>query len=393
MPKANKQFHLHAQAVALGNRRGEVKVYSGISTWKWDEDDPTVTSNDFDKQLKALGDVDEIVVRINSPGGVVTEAIAIRTALMKHKAAKIIDIEGCRDSAATLIACMPGAKVRMAQGGEYMIHCCSAIAWGQKDKILSVYNSMAQTDKDMAGIYAERTGKSVDECMELMQAETWYGAEEAMEAGFVDEIIAGADEDVEIAACAVDADTMELMRSCYAHAPEHTIRAAEGNREPENNPVSNETSAVAAASSTENTQNEGVGNMPELRDATAEQLRQENPTLAQAIANDAVTAERERVREITALTRKGEKWQTMAKKAIADGTSAADFLKAVIAEEEKQGQEYLDTRRNELEAANRVGAGDSKDNDKDDAEAKTDKAAKDIAELAKSMNADGLEMA
>ena len=385
MPKANKQFHLFAQIVALGNRRGEVKVYSWISTWKWDEDDPTVTSNDFDKQLKALGDVDEIVVRINSPGGVVTEAIAIRTALMKHRATKIIDIEGCCDSAATLIACMPGAKVRMAQGGEYMIHCCSAIAWGQKDKILSVYNSMAQTDKDMAAIYAERTGKTPDECAALMQAETWYGAKEAQEAGFVDEIITGADEDVEIAACAVDADTMELMRTCYAHAPEHMIR--------DHHPISNETSAVAAASSTENTQNKGVGNMPELKDATAEQLHQENPTLAQAIESAAVSAERERVKQINALTRKGEKWQAMAKKAIEDGTSAADFLKAVIAEEEKQGQEYLDTRRKELEASNKIGAGDSKDNDKDDVEAKTDKAAKDIAELAKSMTADGLEMA
>ena len=133
--------------------------------------------------------------------------------------------------------------------------------------------------------------------------------------------------------------------------------------------------------------------MPELRDATAEQIRQENPTVAQTIAEEAITAERTRVREITALTRKGEKWQAMARKAIEEGTSAADYLKAIIAEEAKQGEEYLNTRREELEAANHVGAGDSKDNDKDDAEAKSTQAAKDIAELAKSMNAGGLEMA
>lgn len=381
MPKGGKQFHLKTAASRNANR-GEIKIYSGISTWKWDDEDPTVTSNEFDRQLKELGDVDEITVRINSPGGVVSEAIAIRTALMKHPAKKTIDIEGCCDSAATLIACMPGAKVRMAKGGEYMIHCCSAMAWGQKDKILSVYNSMAQTDKDMAEIYAERTGMTEDECQQLMQAETWYGAQEAMDAGFVDEIISGSEDDVEIAACAVDADTMDVMRTCYAHVPERKIRF-----------VSNETSAVADGSSTENISQEGVEHMPELRDATAEQLRQENPALAQEIAEAAINAERERVREITALTRKGEKWQTMSKKAINDGTSAADFLKAVIAEEEREGQEFLEARHKELEKANNIGAGDSKDNDKDDAEAKADKAAKDIAELAKSMSADGLEMA
>ena len=131
----------------------------------------------------------------------------------------------------------------------------------------------------------------------------------------------------------------------------------------------------------------------ELKDATAEQIRQENPTVAQAIAEEAVNAERARVREITALTRKGEKWQGMAKKAIEDGTSAADYLKAIIAEEAKQGEDYLNARREELKATDEIGAGDCKDNDKDDAEAKAAKAAKDIAEMAKSMNAGGLEMA
>lgn len=132
--------------------------------------------------------------------------------------------------------------------------------------------------------------------------------------------------------------------------------------------------------------------MPELSNATAEQLRQENPELERAIASGAVAAERERVKRITALTRKGEKWQAMAKKAIEDGTSAEDYLKAVIAEEERQGQEYLENRRRELEAAGNVGAGDSKDNDQGDADARADKAAKEIAEIAKSMSAGSMEM-
>ena len=374
---SDKRFRLMATAQATGDRKGEVKIYSVITPYKYDEDD--ATSNEFDKQLKALGDVDEITIRINSPGGVVSEAIAMRTMLMKHPATKTIDIEGCCDSAATLIACIPGANVRMAMGAEYMIHCCSALGYGHADDILSLYNSMQQTDTDMSKIYAERTGKTPEECMELMQAETWYGAEEAMEAGFVDEVIRDLP-DSRIAACAVDAETFALMKTCYTHVPERELKTD-----------TNSAPAAAAASQGGNTK-EGVTIMDGLNELTAEQLRQERPELVESIAGEAIKAERERVQAIRSLTRRGDKWQALAKKAIDEGTSAEDYLRMVIAEEVKAGEDYLDARKGETEAAANVGAGDPKDHD-DDAQAKAEKAAKEIAELAKDMSGNGFDMA
>ena len=130
----------------------------------------------------------------------------------------------------------------------------------------------------------------------------------------------------------------------------------------------------------------------EIRDVTAEQLRQENPALAQSIEIDAVKAERERVAQINALTRKGEKWAAMAKKAIEDGTSAADYLKAVIAEEDKTHADYLANRQNEAQQAGKVGGGDPGDHD-EDVNAKIDKAAKEIADIAKGMTASTADMA
>lgn len=392
MPKNNKVFTLRYDVTALGNRRGEVMVYSAISRYKWFDED--VTSSDFDKKLKALGDVDEITVRINSPGGVVSEAIAIRTTLMKHPAKKTIDIEGCCDSAATLIACMPGARVRMAKGAEYMIHRCSAGTWGNADDILSAYNSMVKTDGEMADIYAERTGKSAEECLEMMKAETWFTADEAVEAGFADEIITGAENILPMVACAVDAESMELMRERYAHVPDRNIITRDKSGQASEGEVSNETSVVAADNAAERAnapetapvssenKSEGVNNMDELRNATAEQLQTENPALAQSIASDAVAAERKRVADITKLTRKGEKWQAMAREAIEKGTSAADFLALVIEEEAKAGAEYLKNREQETAQANNVGGGDSGDIDSGDKEARQDKLAKELAEIA-----------
>ena len=399
MPGRNRRFALMASATALGNRRGEVMIYSVITDWTWGDSDPAVTSNRFDKALKDLGDVDEISVRINSPGGAVSEAIAIRTMLMKHPATKTVDIEGACDSAATLIACLPGAKVRMAKGGEYMIHRCTWGARGHADTMLAAYNSMMNTDRDMADIYAERTGKTQEECLELMKAETWFTADTAMEAGFVDEIIASADGEEPIAACAVDAETAEVMRACYAHAPEHAIKAAQApaKEAPENN-VSNGNTAVAAERPSENNL-EGVNNMDELRNATAEQLEQENPELVASIGRAAVEAERERLRQIDDVTPEREEYAQMRADAKANGTSFADYLKLIAAKsrelkeaENKKRAEYLANREKETADASNVGGGDAGDHDGDDADAKTDKAAKDIAEIAKDMGGDAVTM-
>lgn len=376
----DKRFALKCDVKALDESRGEIMVYSVISMYKWDDD--TVTSNSFDKSLKALGDVNEIVVRINSIGGAVTEAVAIRTALMKHPAKKTIDIEGACDSAATIIACLPGAHVRMAKGGDYMIHRSSWSAWGHADAMLAAYNSLTNSDNDMADIYAERTGMTKEKCLELMTAETWYNAEQAMEAGFVDEIIQAAETEQPIMACAGSPEeTEKLMRACYAHVPESAVKNACAQIET----VSNEPSAVAAENSSEN-KNEGV-NTVDVKEATAEQLQQENPQLAQSIAQDAIKAERERMQKIDKLTPKGAKFAEMAKKAKEDGTSVEDFLEQVIAAQEKAGDDYLEARAKETANAANVGSGDAGDNDKPDAAAQSDKIAKELAEMANGMRA------
>lgn len=399
MPK-RRTFRLEYRMAKAEGNKAEIMVYSSIGPYKWDEDDPTVTSRDFDRELKELGDVDEITIRINSPGGVVNEAIAIRTALMKHSARKVIDIEGSCDSAATLIACLPGAHVRMAKGSDYMIHRCSWMAWGHADAMLSAYNSMINTDNEMADIYAQRTGISREDCLAMMDVTTWMTAKQAKEKGFVDEVFDGAQEDgeEEIAACAMDADVMAVMRECYGNIPEHPVKTAAA--EPEtpdttgNEPVRHEETAVAAVDSSENNggnPEEREENHMELRDATAEAIQQENPAAAGAIAQQAVEAERNRIKAIRSLTPKGAKWQQMAEDAVNNGTSEADFLRAIIAEQQKTGEEYLENRRAETKPTDKIGAGDAGDHDT--GKEAEDKAAKEIAELAKAMSGGTVEMA
>ena len=390
----NIGFRLEFKTNKVAEKKGEVMVYSVISGSKWWGDETTAI--DFDKALKELGDVDEITIRINSPGGEVASAIAIRTALMKHKAAKVIDIEGQCCSAATLIACLPGAKVRIAKGSDYMIHRCSMGVRGNVNVIRSAMESMVNTDNAIADIYAEKTGKRDREgYLKLMDKTEWYDADGAIAEGFADEIIEAEEGEEPIAACAVTEEVYKTMQAIYDNVPEMAVVKPAPATE---TPVSNEKTAVAAGNSSENTgetPNEGGIHMVELKDATAEVIQQENPAAAQAIADEAakaaVTAERERIAKIRKLTRKGAKWEAMRDKAIEDGTSPDAYLEAVIAEEEKAGAAFLEARTNETKPAEKVGAGDT--TDLDNGKEAEEKAAKEIAEMAKDMSADTTEMA
>ena len=399
MPSNNMGFRLEFKTNKVADKKGEVMVYSVISGSKWWGDETTAI--DFDKALKELGDVDEITVRINSPGGGVASAIAIRTALMKHKAGKIIDIEGQCCSAATLIACIPGAKVRIARGSDYMIHRCSMGVRGNVNVIRSAMESMINTDNAIADIYAEKTGKRDREgYLKLMDKTEWYDADGAIAEGFADEVIEAAEGEEPIAACAVTEEVYKTMQAIYDNVPEMPLVKTQEQmggfpvapQAPfgENSAVSNEKTAVAAGNSSENsgdTPKEGGIHM-ELKDATAEVIQKENPA-----AKAAVEAERKRRQDIMALKPKGAKWDKMAEDALNDGKSAAEFLQAVIAEQAKTGEEYLENRQAETAPAAKVGAGDAGDVDGKKDEAAEDKIAREIADLAAGINVTVNEMA
>ena len=394
MPKMNMGFQLEFKTNKVSEKKGEVMIFSVISGTKFWGDE--VTSQDFIKALNELGDVEELTIRINSPGGAVNEAIAMRSALMKHGAKKTVDIEGSCCSAATLIACIPGAHVRMAKGSEYMIHRCSWAVRGHAQDMLSAYQSMINTDNDIADIYAERSGKKTrEEFLKLMDATTWYNTETAMLEGLVDEEIEAAEGEEQIAACAVTEEVYKTMQAIYENVPEMPVVSETAAQEgTETNTVSNEKTAVAAGNSSENTgdmpRDEGGIQMVELKDATAEVIQQENPAAAEAIANAAVEAERKRRKDIMALKPKGAKWDKLAEDALNNGKSAADFLQAVIAEQAKTGEEYLANRQAETKPAENVGAGDTGDlNNGADTE---NKMAKELADLAAGMNISVTEM-
>lgn len=137
--------------------------------------------------LAEFGDAREINVRINSPGGSVFEGVAIHNALKRHPAKIIVDIDALCASAAADVA-MAGDEIRIAKNAMMMIHRAWAVASGNAEELINVVGLLEKIDQTTVDQFVERTGLDAKEIREMIDAETWMDANEALEKGFVDEI-------------------------------------------------------------------------------------------------------------------------------------------------------------------------------------------------------------
>ena len=158
--------------------RAKVRIYDAIGGW-WG-----TNAADFVAELDAL-DVDELELRINSPGGAVWDGLAIMNSLKAHRAKVTVIVDGLAASAASVVA-MAGDEIVMAEGAQMMIHRASAGAWGNAEYLRDTAGVLEKIDQNLAGVYARRAGGSQQSWLDLMAAETWYNADEAVAAGLAD---------------------------------------------------------------------------------------------------------------------------------------------------------------------------------------------------------------
>lgn len=163
-------------------------------------------------------DVDVIHLRINSPGGDVFAGQAIAAALERHKAKVVAHVDGLAASAATAVA-VAADEVQMTVGAMFMIHNAWTIAIGDKNDFLEVAALLEKVDGTLADRYAAHTGKPAKELRELMDAETWFTAEEAVEFGFADAVEGGDSKDAKASATAQIWDLRAFKKAPAAAAP------------------------------------------------------------------------------------------------------------------------------------------------------------------------------
>lgn len=130
----------------------------------------------------------DVDIEINSPGGYIYPASEIYTALMQHKGNVNITITGRAASAASVIA-MAGTHVKMSPTAQMMIHNVSASGAGDYRDFEHYAEQLRKSNDTIANAYMLKTGKTRDEILKLMDYETWFTPEEALEEGFIDEVL------------------------------------------------------------------------------------------------------------------------------------------------------------------------------------------------------------
>ena len=130
----------------------ELLIYDVIGWWPND-------AETLARELKAL-EADEIIVRINSPGGSVFDGFAIYNALRAHAASVTTIVEGLAASAASLIA-LAGDKVVMRPASELMIHDAWTAVAGPAEEMRKTAEHLDRVNTIVAGIYAAKAGTPV----------------------------------------------------------------------------------------------------------------------------------------------------------------------------------------------------------------------------------------
>lgn len=157
----------------------EVSIFDEIGMWG-------VTAKDFIAGLKAHAGK-TITVNINSPGGSVFDALAIYNALRSHGSEITVKVMGVAASAASLIA-MAGNKIVMPENTFMMIHNPWAFTAGNADELRDFADTLDTIGSALVKTYVARTGLDEAEVKELLAAETWLTAEEAVAKGFATEM-------------------------------------------------------------------------------------------------------------------------------------------------------------------------------------------------------------
>ena len=140
---------------------------------------------------------DQVNLTLSSLGGSVDHALNMHEQLKRHGNVNVT-LSGFNASSSTIVAM--GAKTRqISKYGFFLVHkvmsWVDAFGYMNEDDIEALIerldkekNENAKMTLVLAQIYSDELGKPVKDLLALMKQDTWLGAEEAKEWGFVDDI-------------------------------------------------------------------------------------------------------------------------------------------------------------------------------------------------------------
>lgn len=167
------------------NEEGRTLYFDGyIAQDSWFDDD--ITPKQFKSELtNSEGD---IVVWLNSPGGDVFAASQIYNMLKEYNGKVTVKIDGIAASAASVIA-MAGSEILMSPVAMMMIHNPATVIYGEASDLQSGIDMLSEVKESIINAYEQKTSLSRNKISKMMDAETWFSAQKAVELGFADKVL------------------------------------------------------------------------------------------------------------------------------------------------------------------------------------------------------------
>lgn len=184
LARGERWYSIHNQAGPVA----EVRIYDEIGWFG-------LTAEDFVRELEEIT-APEIVCAINCPGGDVFDGIAIYNALRAHPAHVTTRVDSLAASVASVIVQAGDHRV-MLSASQMMIHEAWGITLGTASEMREFADLLDRQSDVIAGIYAERSGRSARYFRSLMgDGERWFTDKEAVAAGLADAVLKGSSEEL-----------------------------------------------------------------------------------------------------------------------------------------------------------------------------------------------------
>ena len=342
----NKHFWKFINSAEDG-KPPELILEGDISSTTWWGDE--VTPRQFTEELNALGNVPEIVVRINSGGGDVFAANAIYTRLKDNAATITVKIDGWAASAATIVA-MAGDVIEIPGNGVFMVHDpkMGAMGYFSAEEFTKAAEELKVIKQAIVNGYALKTKKDPEEIAAIMAAETWYDGKQAVDAGFCDRLMfEDAQTTVEnMGKVVVNSVSMDLERfpNLSVSLLNRLTASASGGFTNTKNQIEQKRSEEVM---------DGIKDIktPEgLRAAFSDLVKQ----IEDAATAAATAAERKRIQDIEGVALAGFENIVNAAK-FEKPVSAGDVATQIVAAQKKQSADYIAARNDDAQDS---GAGD-----------------------------------
>lgn len=170
----------------------EIEFYGFISEYSWMGDE--ITPMKFKADLKRVGNGGPITVRINSGGGEIFAASAIRAILADYPGRVTARIDGLCASAAVAVA-LAADEIQIQDTAYMMVHnpgYALLVGYMNSEALLKFASELELFKEGLLNAYVTRTGLTREALSAMLDEETWMTAQDAVELGFANTVITGA---------------------------------------------------------------------------------------------------------------------------------------------------------------------------------------------------------